>query len=85
MGTPATRTKVLVSYSHQDYRFFSALHEHLAVFARGGLLELWVDTQIALGDVWLDEIRRGLAEAKVAILLVSASFLASTFITTEDG
>lgn len=84
VSTPVARTKVFISYSHKDVRFLNALLEHLAVFQQRGPLALWVDTQIEPGDLWLEEIRRGLAEAKVAILLVSASFLISKFITTEE-
>ena len=43
-------------------------------------LSLWDDSQIRPGVGWREEIKTALAEARVALLLVSANFLASEFI-----
>ncbi|HEY7122981.1 MAG TPA: tetratricopeptide repeat protein [Ktedonobacterales bacterium] len=76
--------KVFISYSHKDRHYLDELLEHLAPLEQQGLLDVWVDTRLEPGDIWLEEIRQHLADAKVAILLVSASFLASKFITTVE-
>ena len=45
---------------------------------------VWDDTRIELGDSWQNEIDVALSEARVAILLVSADFLASPFIRKRE-
>jgi internalin A len=47
-------------------------------------LELWTDTRIREGAMWLDEIRKAMATCRVAVLLVSAEYLASEFIRKEE-
>lgn len=80
-GTGAS-PKVFVSYSHTDREWLERLRVHLKPLR--GSIDIWDDTRIKPGAVWHDEIRRALAGARAAILLVSADFLASDFITTEE-
>jgi hypothetical protein len=79
-----TRTKAFLSYSHVDREWRERLVTHLAVLQRKGLLELWNDTQIRAGDRWGKQIDAELSQCRVAILLISPNFLASTFIQTVE-
>lgn len=75
---------MFVSYSHNDGRWLKRLQVHLAPLVRSGAIDLWDDTRIDHGDVWNAEIEKALATTKVAILLISADFLASNFITSNE-
>ena len=75
---------IFISYSHRDDYWLSRLQTHLRPLTREGRIELWDDTQINVGDEWFDEIRRALESCSVAILLISADFMASDFITDHE-
>lgn len=44
----------------------------------------WDDTRIELGDNWLPEINSAIEHARVAILVISANFLTSSFIRASE-
>lgn len=76
------RTKVFVSYSHADDEWLERLRVHLKPLKKS--IDLWDDGRIRPGSEWLAEITKALEEARAAIFLVSADFLASDFITNIE-
>jgi len=78
------RPNVFISYSHSDRDYLDRLLIHLKPLEKEGLIDLWVDTRLRAGDRWKKEIEKALGRATVAILLVSADFLASDFITDNE-
>ena len=78
------RAKVFISYSHKDERWRERLVKHLGVLQREGLLDLWDDRRLAAGDDFLHQIQAHMLLARVAVLLISADFLTSEFIRTEE-
>jgi hypothetical protein len=79
-----TRSKVFISYSHSDVRWLKRLQVHLAPLEREGKIDRWDDTRIRTSQQWRDEIRKAVDATKVAVLLVSADFLASAFIADNE-
>lgn len=82
--TKIAHDKVFISYSRKDVEFLDELLEHLKPLERAGLVSKWSDREIAPGSKWLDEIGVALTNAKVAVMLVSSSFLASDFIHQHE-
>jgi hypothetical protein len=79
-----TQPTIFVSYSHKDEQEKDRLLSHLGVLHQHGLINLWSDDRIGAGAAWEQEISRAMAEARVAILLVTANFLNSNFILTQE-
>jgi len=73
----ADRPVVFISYSHKNEKEKDQLLTHLGVLEEEGVIDLWIDTKILPGEVRKEEIRKAIAQARVAILLVSANFLSS--------
>jgi hypothetical protein len=79
------RTKVFISYSHNDKEWLTRLQKHLKTLENEGVdVDVWDDTRIKAGDKWKLEIKRALDEAKIAVLLISTDFLASDFIAKNE-
>ena len=78
------RASVFVSYSHCDAGWLERLQVHLKPLGRRGDFELWDDTKIAAGDHWRLAIREAIDRAAASVLLISADFLASDFVTSEE-
>src|SRR5262245_57310831 len=81
--------RVMISYSHQDQSSIDALGRlrvHLGPLEseREFRIEIWDDTKIRAGSEWEIELRTAIQSARVAILLISAHFLNSTYIMRDE-
>lgn len=80
----SARSTVFVSYSHFQKKWVERLAVHLKPLQGEGRVDLFDDTKIQAGADWRNEIKAALKRAKVAILLISADFLASVFIAENE-
>src|SRR5215831_7001622 len=75
---------VFISYSHKDAKWLEKLKQFLGPLEEQELIRVWDDTEIRPGSDWLDEIRKALESARVAVFLVTQNFLASPFIRDKE-
>jgi len=84
MASETLPAPVFVSYSHKDRKWLDDLRPHLTALARDRGIEVWDDTRIRAGEQWREEIHAALTSARIAVLLVSANFLESSFIADNE-
>jgi hypothetical protein len=77
-------TRIFVSYSHEDRRWLNELKLVLTPLIRDERIALWDDREISAGMQWRPEIETQLRTANVGVLLVSANFFASRFISDVE-
>ena len=78
------RDRVFVSYSHLDAQWLDKLRDYLQPDIRNGRIDFRDDRNLVAGDDWYREIAGYIAHARVAVLLVSPNFLASSFIMEKE-
>lgn len=78
------KLSVFVSYSHTDFEYLERLKIHVKPLEKKGIIEFWSDTKIKSGSKWQESIQAALEKAAVALLLISADFLASDFIIDNE-
>jgi hypothetical protein len=79
-----SEAQLFISYSHKDADWLDLVHTHLAILRMQGQVRAWSDKDIQPGDHWDEKIATAMREADVAVLLVSANFLASDFIMRKE-
>ncbi len=76
------RDTVFISYSHLDKKWLNVLKRHFKPLENR--IDFWDDSRIKPGQEWEKEIKAALSKAKVALLLISADFFNSDFITRKE-
>jgi hypothetical protein len=78
------RTKVFISYSHEDRdKWLALIKKFLKPLEKDGLI-IWTDEKIKVGEEWKKDIEFQLLSAKVGLLIITQSFLNSDFIDKNE-
>lgn len=75
---------IFIAYARKDASWKEKVEIHLRVLEGVRDVEVWSDKEIGTGEYWQAEIEAAIARARVAILLISANFLTSKFITRKE-
>lgn len=81
-----TRNSVFISYSHneRDTVWLDRVRIHLKAVLHDHDVHIWDDGQIPTGSHWDEEIKMALASTRVAVLILSADYLASDYIRSHE-
>lgn len=80
---PGGLPSVFISYARADRKWLDRLLVHLKPLERQKRLAIWHDG-LTEGRSWETEVQQALRSAQAAILLVSADFIASEFVYTNE-
>lgn len=78
------QSRVFISYSRADEMWVDRMRTHIHVGRHKDSIHLWDDRSIAPGEMWQDQLEEAIASAGVAILVISADYLASDFISYKE-
>lgn len=76
--------RIFISYSRKDANLKDELLTHLGTLQREGLVMPWHDMDIAPGEDWGPDIDTAMAQADIAIFLITSNFLTSSFILDNE-
>ena len=77
MTTSGKNIKVFVVYAPEDADLMQELQEHLSILKRQGMISVWSEANIAVGEDWALRKADLLAQSQLILLLISSDFLAS--------
>jgi serine/threonine protein kinase len=82
--TTTDPVRVFVSYAHADQAVQRVFDDQLRAAEQQGAFAFWDDTRLEPGAEWHSVIQHEIARADIALLLVSTSFLSSSYCTTVE-
>ena len=81
---PKTSIWVFISYSRADHELYKKLEEHLSPLMRSRTITIWHGQDIPGGVSWDDLTDTHLAKADIILILVSASYVASSYCWSQE-
>ncbi len=79
MAIPNQHTNIFIAYAKANEDILELLRKHLTSLERTEGVKIWYDGKVDLGQEWLEETEKAMANADIILLLVSADFIASDF------
>ncbi|MCJ7716172.1 MAG: toll/interleukin-1 receptor domain-containing protein [Anaerolineales bacterium] len=81
------RVSIFVSYAHANQELagrFVEQFRQLTTPSKTYQYQYWYDQKLLAGEIWDQEIKKALKKCDLGLLLISASFLGSKYITTVE-
>lgn len=75
---------LFISYAHEDEQWLRRIMQHLQPLVTAGTITIWSDENIKAGQFWRKELDQAIGRARVALLLVSPSYLGSAFVADQE-
>src|SRR5437763_1475347 len=75
---------IFVSYSHADAKWLEELDPYLRGLERYAKFERFDDRRLLGGDEWDAEVKAALDRADIVLLLVTANFIGSEYISRVE-
>ncbi len=79
MDARGRSVEVVFCYARKDQKFLGKLKEHLSLLLREKRITLWADIDLDAGIDWRQEVHYRLDTARMVLLLISPSFIASDY------
>lgn len=76
--------KTFICYAHEDRQVVDDLREHLTLYEKRKLLEVWYDGKILAGEKWDDSIKNALKTADLVLMFISVKFINSEYIEKTE-
>ena len=73
--------RVFISYRHADHRVLEELRDHLGWLQNNEQIAVFVDRDLDAGDDWDARIKAELERAEIILLVITASFMRSSYCT----
>lgn len=80
----ANPLKTFICYAHEDRQVVDDLREHLTIYEKNKLLEIWYDGKILAGEKWDDSIKNALKTADLVLMFISVKFINSEYIEKTE-
>ncbi len=76
--------KTFICYAHEDRQVVDDLREHLTLYEKKKLLEVWYDGKILAGEKWDDSIKNALKTADLVLMFIRVKFINSEYIEKTE-
>jgi hypothetical protein len=76
--------RVFISYRHADHRTLEELRDHLGWLENSDQITVFVDRDLLAGDDWDERIKAEVECAEIVLLVVTASFMRSSYCTKVE-
>jgi MinD-like ATPase involved in chromosome partitioning or flagellar assembly len=76
--------RIFLSFSHADRRWVDRFLVHIKPLTTSRNIAVWSDRDVGVGESWREKINEEISQADVAVIFVSADYLASNWVASNE-